>query len=241
MKKLLFGMSALVLLFASCNGNDDEGSNNGGTVLLRKTIENGPDGQYISTATYNGTKLNKITTSDGGSIEFTYTGENITKSVWKSDGDIEQEEQYTYDSNGRLATHVTLDFDFQDGWKEVFTYNSDNVVSVQTFSGDLTSQTTPSDSYTVTFTNGEVSQIVRGTTTTTYTYDDKNSPFKNVTGYSKISFVDGGASGIMHNILSETSSAGGGSVYTYTYNSGNYPTQATENWDGDTYVTQFQY
>ncbi|RZJ73530.1 hypothetical protein [Flavobacterium sp.] len=243
MKKMLFGMSALVLLFASCTGNDDEGSNNnGGVVLLKKTIETGPDGDvYISTATYNGTKLDKITTNDGETIEFTYTGDNITKMVYKLDGEIDQEERYTYDSQGRLATHVSLDFDFNDGSREVFTYNSDNVVSVQRFSGDLTSQTQEGDPYTITFANGEVSQIVSAFGTTTFTYDDKNSPFKNVTGYAKISYVDLGASGTMHNMLTETSSNGDDTVYTYQYNSANYPTQSTETYDGDVYVTQFQY
>lgn len=233
-------MSALVLLFSSC-GSDDGGDATGGNVLIKKTIENGPEGQYITVATYNGTKLVKLTSNDGEVVEFTYTGDDITKMVYKVDGAIEQEERYTYNSEGKMATHISLDHDMQWGSKEVFTYNSDNVVTVDNFSGDLESQENEDGTNTITFVNGEVSQIVTPFDTITFTYDNKHNPFKNITGFSKISYADQGASGILHNVLSESSSNGGGSTYTYTYNSSDYPTQVVEDWDGETYTTEFIY
>ncbi|RYZ76647.1 MAG: hypothetical protein EOP06_31095, partial [Proteobacteria bacterium] len=110
MKKLLFGMSALLVLFSSCGGNDDENSsNNSGVVLLKKTVEIGPEGEFISNATYNGTKLVKIQTNDGERIEFTYTGDNITQMEWFEDGALDQRDTYTYNADGSLATYVRLE------------------------------------------------------------------------------------------------------------------------------------
>lgn len=241
MKKLIFGMSALVVLFSSCSGSDDEGSSNNNTILLKKTVENGPEGEVITTATYNGTKISRITTSNGTTIDFTYTGDNITKMLWKSDGIVFQEDLYTYAADGRLDTHVMLDHDMQWGSREVYSYTGQTSATVQNFSGNLASQTLPGETHTITFQNGEVAQITKPSETLTYTYDDKNNPFKNVTGYSKITFVDGGASGIMHNVTAEASTGGGSTTYTYTYNSNNFPATATENWDGDVYTTTFTY
>ncbi|NUY81820.1 hypothetical protein HUK80_13010 [Flavobacterium sp. MAH-1] len=242
MKKMIFGLSALIVLFSSC-GSDDGGNSTetGDGVLLKKTIENGPDGQFISEASYNGHKIVKITTNDGGRIDFTYTGDDITKMAWKLDNELIEEQLYTYDASGKLATHTLLDYEIGWGSKEVYTYNSDNTATVQNYSGDLVSQTLEGDTYTITFANGEVSQIVTPFETITYTYDNKNNPFKNVTGYGKISYIDGGASGIMHNVTEESSSEGGGSTYTFTYNNNDFPATAVENWDGDVYNTQFFY
>jgi len=233
-------MSALLVLFSSCTGNDDEGSNGDGTVLLRKIIESSPDGDYVTNLSYDGTKIRKMS-SDDGTVEFTYTGDNITKATWKEGTVIIEEDIYTYGSDGKLATYVILDREAQIGTKEVFTHNSDNTVTVQNFSGDLVSQTVDAGTHTMTFANGEVSQIVFPTGTTMFAYDNKNNPFKNVTGYGKVSFVDGFSTGILHNVLMETDSDGENTVYTYTYNSNGYPTKSVEEWDGEVYTTNYVY
>lgn len=234
-------MSALLVLFSSCNGNDDDnGSSGSDVVLLKKTIENGPDGQYISTATYNGTKLVKIETNDAEKIQFTYTGDDITMMEWFADGELEQRDLFTYATDGKLATYTSLDLDFGSGTKEVYTQNSDNTITVTGYSGDLDSQTIEEGTSTITFVNGEVSQIVDPFGTTTYTYDNKNNPFKNVTGYSKISYIDGSASGILHNVISENYE-GDDSTYTFTYDPNDFPATAVEDFDGEQYTTQFVY
>ena len=233
-------MSALLVLFSSCTGNDDEGSDNNGTVLLRKITETGPDGNLVTNLSYNGTKITKIASEDG-IIEFTYTGDNITKTTWKEGATVIEEDIYTYGSDGKIATYVVLDMEAQIGTKEVFTHNNDNTVTVQNFSGDLVSQTVAAGTYAMTFTNGEVSQVVSPSGTSTYTYDNKNNPFKNVTGYGKVSFIDGMSTGILHNVLTEIDSDGETTVFTYTYNSDNFPKTLTEEWDGDTYTTNYQY
>ncbi|MFN3753986.1 hypothetical protein [Flavobacterium sp.] len=94
---------------------------------------------------------------------------------------------------------------------------------------------------TITLQNGEIAQlqIVKefDSYTDNYTYDTKNSIFKNVVGYDKLllthiigkqgsfTFVDTIIGGVSHNFVN-------GGEFEYTYNSDNYPTMATQSWFG---------
>jgi hypothetical protein len=150
---------------------------------------------------------------------------------------------YTYDGN-KLATYVRLEHDDDFGAKEVYTYNGDGTVTIMAYSGDVVSQTNPDGVGTITFlANGEVGTITTNfSDNRSYTYDNKNNPFKNVTGYSKISWVDTSASGILHNVTSESINSSIATTTAYTYNSGDYPTEAVENYSGgDVVTTQFIY
>ena len=69
------------------------------------------------------------------------------------------------------------------------------------------------------------------TTSHTYTYDTKNNPFMNVTGFDKIGFIDSEANSLHHNTLTDTyNNFSGNTIYTstYTYNSLNFPVTASE-------------
>jgi len=60
------------------------------------------------------------------------------------------------------------------GRKEVYTYDSNGNITIAHFYGDATTQTNPNGTGSVTFVNGEVSEIVNASgATLTYTYDNK--------------------------------------------------------------------
>ncbi|HEY6142442.1 MAG TPA: hypothetical protein VIV55_03305 [Flavobacterium sp.] len=197
------------------------------TVLLKKTITTYPDGaKTVTNFNYDGIKLISITDDSGdGNVYFIYTGDLITKIEYKlPDGTLEQVDSFTYNSNGKLASFVREITTVSEGTfidsKEVYTYNTDGSISVKEESGS-------SSTGTIKFVDGEVSEITSTNSAThKYVYDAKNSPFKNVLGWDKISFYGGEADGILHNIISDTSTQS--YDYTYTYNSDNYPTKSVE-------------
>ena len=241
MKKLFCILAIGALALNSCSSDDDNGGSSG-VVLVKQTVETDGDGDtFTSTATYNGTKIKKITADGGITIDFTYTGDNITKAEYKFGGILYQTDLYTYGSNGKLATYVRLEHQDDLGSKEVYVHNGNGSVSITAYSGDLVSQTTLDGTATVTFlANGEVGSITSTYSDDhTYTYDTKNHPFKNVTGYSKISWVDTEASGMMHNIIHDDSSFD--TTTTYTYNAGDYPTSAVEMSGAGEITTTFTY
>jgi hypothetical protein len=242
MKKLFcfLAIGALTLTSCSSSSDDDGGS---GVVLLKKTIETDSDGNtFTSQATYNGTKISKITADGGFVLYFTYTGDLITKIEYKLGGVLIQTDSFSYDGSQRLISYVRLEHDDAYGAKELYVHNGDDSIGITAYSGDLTSQTTLDGTGTITFlANGEVGTITTDFSDShTYTYDTKNNPFKNVTGYSKISWVDASATGILHNITSDDSSFDT-TTTTYTYNSGDYPTEAVETSGVDQATTTFFY
>ncbi len=240
MKKLFFFLSVSALILTSCSSDDDNNSPVA-PVLLQKTIETAANGSIItSIATYNGTKISKIT-AEGFVINFTYTGDLITKAESFFAGQLVQKETYSYNSTGNLVEYVNVESFFGDGIRETYVHNANGTISVTHYSGDELTQNDLEGTGTITFTNGEVSTMVSTFgDNISYTYDDKNNPFKNVTGYSKISFVDGTANGIMHNVLTESWN-GGNLVNTYTYTASGYPLTAQTVEMGQTSTTQFFY
>lgn len=240
MKKLFCFLALSSLVLTSCSSDDN--SNPSGTVLLKKTIETDVDGsEIVSTATYNGTKLVKVISDGGYGIYFTYTGDLITRTDYKVGGQIFETQLYTYNASNELIEYVLTEPLDGYGWKEVHVHNTDGSVSVTAYSGDTNAQTLLEGHATIAFANGEVSQITSDYQGShAYTYDTKNSPFKNVTGYSKISYVEGEAEGILHNMLTDTSSDGN-SAMIYTYNANDYPTSVIENYDGEESTTEFFY
>ena len=138
------------------------------------------------------------------------------------------------------------------GNKVVYTYNTDGTISSINYRGDLINQTTIVSNNLITINNGEVASLVEhiGTTTKTsvYTYDNKNAPFKNVTGMDKVSYgvVGTFSSAINHNIIQTTrttnSSPGFTTTIQYNYNSSDYPTSETVTTNGTSnQSTQYYY
>lgn len=243
-------MAAIALFMMTSCSDDDSNSTNGNTedtVLLKKTIEQSSEGTITSIYTYNGTKLTRITSSDGSTSEFVYTNDLLTKAIYLGE-DIDQEDNYTYDSQGRLSTYVSLDKDLSWGNKNEYTYNQNGIITVKEYRGNLESQTELDQTSTITFENGNITKYERGNQKFVYTFDTKNAPTKNITGNNAmaLSFADGG----VNNQLSYTqtydiSTVAESSVFTYVYNANNYPTKSTEvlsySDEEETITTQYFY
>lgn len=230
MKKLLYLFSAVALTLTSCS-NEDDSNNSSSSVLLTKIIETFEDNSTLTTEfRYSGTKLTRIT-DDDGRFDFTYTNDLITEVKYYESNTLLQTETYQYDSSGRVTTYVIIDnIDTDWGSKETYTYNTNGTVSVNYYSGDASSQTNLDRTGTITFLNGEINQIsFSDGKIITYSYDNKNNPFKNVTGYDKINFCNQEGNGVLHNIIQEDDSTDLDDISTtYTYNSNDYPITSTE-------------
>lgn len=242
MKKvlLLAGATALFMM-TSCSSSDNSDNNsNSGSVLVKKTIETDESGdQYISNYNYDGNKLTTVTHNDGTKEVVTYTGDKISKIEYFEGTTLYQEDDYAYNTSGQLATLTMLFFDEDWGDRTVFSYNSDDTIDVQNYIGDTESQTQLDQTGVITMHNGNVVSFVADGYTTTYTFDDKNSPFKNVTGFAvtNIAYQEGG----VNNILTYHDSFDN-SQTTYTYNSQNYPATSVEtDDDGDVYSIEYTY
>ncbi len=250
MKKIicLLGFSALV--FTSCSSGDSSSTTTESDVLVTKTIETyANDGSTVTTNySYNGKKMVKATDSDGYYEKYTYTGDLLTKVEYFSDADeLEETETFTYNTSGKLATYVRSEWIVDQGVREEFVYNSNGTVSTTTYSGTPTLQTFPLNTSVVYFSGSEVSmtELYNGSALAsmhTYTYDTKNNPFKNVTGFDKIAVIEAESVGLIHNILTDTYSESSNTFTynnVYTYNSLNFPlTNAdTEGTDATTTIT----
>lgn len=238
------------LLFTSCSSSDDSSTTNENDVLVKKSIETyANDGSVLTTNyTYNGKKLLKVSDDEGYYEKYFYTGDLITKiEFYDFDDVLEETAELTYNSEGKLVTYLMTEPLDNLASKEIYVYNTNGTVSFTSYSGTIASQTVMSGSGTITVTGGEVAMInydLGGgfTTSHTYTYDTKNSPFKNITGYDKLLFMGVEATGgVLHNVLTDTTVSGitteTNSVY--TYNNMNFPLTwvETEGTDANTTIT----
>src|SRR6476620_9595488 len=236
MKKLFLLLGVTSLARTSCSSSDDSSTTNPAAPLLKKVVESYSDGTSLTTNfVYNGTHLMSWSASDDSSAQVTYTGDNITKIEYFEGNELDQRDLYTYNSAGQLITYIRLDIPMEWGNREDFTYNSNGTITVVAHNGDLVSQTDGERTTIMTLTNGEVTSSVSDSNTFAYTYDDKHIPETNIAGYSKISFIDGSASGIIHNLMTEVETTFGDTyttTNTYNYNAAGYPTTQTEDYEG---------
>lgn len=244
MKKLLLFVSVLALIFTSCSSDDDSSST---PILVAQITEtevyNGQTETYTMTFNYDGNKLLGI---DYGTLSstVTYTGNLITKLELFYGTILIQEGLYTYDSSERLINFKRFEYDSTDdyGVNVDYIYNPNGTVSFTKESGQLP-DLNPSSTGVINFnSDGTVSTIVASTGYNySYTYDSKNTPFKNVLGMDKLIFEDDEVNNNgIHNFLTEIEQYGSSSYtrnYTYSYNSNDFPVESTMN-DGYSVVTK---
>lgn len=251
MKKLIYLLSITFLILQSCssdeNGNSDSNETN---VVLVKKIVNSIDGEI--NLSYNGTKLTKMTFTGGGYVNITYSGDLIDKMEWFSSNNVsEQRNEYSYSSN--KLTQFKL-YSSNNKLEEIsnLTYNSDGSITelISIYNG----KTLPSSTISYKKYFDSVGNIIKQEqfsnnvviATRFYTYDKKNSPFKNVTGINIV-----GISGLgffsKNNILSEEISSTSSPqmtkdvANTYQYNSQDFPISKTSTSYGQTSTETYFY
>lgn len=255
MKKLILPFVLGAMMVSCSRDNDDAGltpnPNNPTTpaetpVLLTKVVNTEEDGSIETTHfEYDGDKLVKIYGGYGaGSWShesiITYDRGLITSVKGKDSNNGEDETTLTYDEQKRLKQVVNID-------KEPtrvttitrnYTHNADGTVVVREI--EKTDYTNPAETdreeekiITYTVENGLITKEEtneRGVlSTSVYTYDDKNAPFKNVRGLKEAMFEFVGdviVTGVVHNMTSITQGAHI-DTYTYEYNDKNYPKKVT--------------
>ncbi|RWX03806.1 putative periplasmic lipoprotein [Flavobacterium cerinum] len=256
MKKMLI-MAAAALFMISCGSDDSSPVTNNDTVLVKKITETDEDGTLITVLTYNGTKLTEINNNEGLRQVFIYAGDLITE--WKTYQGTEliTTDTYVYNSANKLVTYTSID-NTEEAYHEKITYvhNADGSIDYKEYNGNTPSSIDQlnmvgkiyADKYTEVVSFGAESI----TYTVTFTFDGKNNPLKNVTGFDKIAFVNTMEStNHAENITSETSSASNSTsapklqtTYVYTYDAKNYPLTVVETDVEDpntTITTQYAY
>ena len=252
MKKIIYFISLLVLSLQSCSSSDDNNDINSSSILIKKKIETTPDGTFTSIYNYNNNKLVKITLNNGVRIaNYFYSGDLIDRvEVKDNNNNLISKITYNYNSNNQIISYIELNYISNTGDRGVFTYNSNGTISCTEYEGDLNLQNNQVLTKTITLNNDEVSSLSinygSSNEITNFTYDNKNTPDKNILGIDKISYALIGkfTCEINHNILQYTTSGNGYNYqydYQYTYNSEGYPISRTETSgsNSDSYIEYF--
>jgi len=244
MKKLLCLFSATLIALTSCSNDDNNSSDAASSILPKKvTFINSNGDSSVETIVYNGNKIVSITEEDGSVTKYTYTGNVITK-VEDIDekGELGGTTEYSYTS-GKVTSFVEKEIGDKYHYKTKYVHNTDGTVSYEEFRINVA--TSVEEEYgrigKLTFKDGNLikdensyygSDFVK-----VYEYDTKNSPFKNITGYSLLLKTNSS----INNVIKETRSSGSGttantSVITlvYKYDVNNYPTEKVETFPNGT-------
>lgn len=251
MKKLIYLLCVTFLILQSCSSGDSssnvENTSTSTSILCKKTITNNPDGEYISTFTYDGNKIVKKEVSLNNIFiskdVYTYNGSLIVKKeTFNKNNQLIYNNIFNYLSNNLLESET----EYYPGYgtqRIKYTYVNTNTISYLMLEGDVKSQNfTPYAEGTITTSNNNISGIFEykyGTTVPTanysrsFTYDVMNNPFKNVLGLNKLFFesLDDrgfyGSMGFVNNIIKQEMPNGYGKInVNFTYNSNDYPISA---------------
>ena len=208
--------------FISCstNSSNDNSNNPTSSDLLPKTIKNL---STTSTFNYNGNKIISINTG-GTNRTFSYTGDFISSSIYNSSSSSPSISTYSYLNN--LLNTVTYSNNMITNNYSTFTY-SNGIITENDSLGPGNFNTSIRYYSQGNCVKEEIYNTDNGVTTfngtTTYTYDNKNSPFRNITGWFALNIGEG-----VNNCLTETHKDASGvttsiAQATYQYNSQDYP------------------
>lgn len=238
--KAIFKIILLLLVITSCSNSDNDINPNG--LLLRKVISDDSD---ITLLFYNGIRIERMETmsANDGLYEtiFYYTGDLITKIEEYDGATLSSVLRYQYDGQGNPISFIDYNYYNNTSEKVILTYNLDGTLTYNLYKGNLVSQNNISSCQSnATLTNGEITSFNEvdntysgspSNKTYTLTYDNKNTPFKNILGFEKILLIDRyfWGFGVNHNNVKEiTIDNLTGESYTsmiadIQYNSNNFP------------------
>lgn len=259
MKKLLF--IACLAAFTSVSCSDDSSSSDANPPaggLLVKTIATRGSQTYTVEYAYDGNKVTGFSDSQGNYSEVTYTGDLITALDDYNESDVKTTAYvYHYNASGQMDMYLFDDLvgDFQSHEKFLYVHNSDGTIGVQHFSKgfdgvgeyELLHDGVISENK-ATENVAAMGSIPAHVDWQEFTFDAKNNPMMQITGYAKIAFAgDRGPKNIANNQTSQVHKNSNGlvqpiSTTTYEYNGANFPTLSTETEaDGDVTTTQYFY
>ena len=154
---------------------------------------------------------------------------------------LNTKEIFSYNANNQLLSFRRTTPTNTVLYKATYQYNSDATITINGYKGDVISQSTQVVNRKVFLLNGQASRIenytvVNGTAATevlNYTFDTKNSPFKDILGFDKLTYYDTALNGNARNVTGISTSGAilansGNDVVQYTYNPQNYPVSANK-------------
>jgi hypothetical protein len=240
MKKFLHFLAALILVLISSCSSDDSSSDSDSNLVLPKKFDYVSEGkshsnQYI----YNGNKIVSIIGDDGGKSTYSYTGDLITKIVITDiNGAIILTIEYVY-INGKLSSRTQLQTGESTKFKIKYTHNTDGTVSVVGFTINAATGV-EQDRYEgekYIYKDGNLTAIEyegRPSDSSTFEYDTKNNPFKNVLGFNLLLEYD------FNNRVKATYS-NTVVTHTYKYNVDGFPTEIKTFQNGTSYLATYTY
>lgn len=182
------------------------------SMFLKKTITTFVTGATLETEfTYAGSKIVKEESSDGSKTIFTYNDQDLITKLEDFQGtELQEVKTYVYDISDNLINMTSIQMPSMQGTKWVYVHNADGTISYQKFTGDDVSQTNlvatgliSSTKLVETITDPVTTEVT--TNTILYTYDNRNHPWINITGFDKIYFADSDwALNNLNNVLTES-------------------------------------
>lgn len=226
------------MFFTSCIPNPEEDPDpvvNVNDILLKKITVTDLNGEVYSVEfTYSGKKLAQSINSNGTRVVYTYEQDLLVKEETFNGTTLVDKATYVYDISSNLITYIEFDYESTTADRWVYVHNSNGTISFENYTGDLAEQTEAVSTGTISATQyvenniNPITQLPE-VITDVFTYDSKNNPFKNVTGFSKIIFTGSDStSNYLNNILTVTSQIDDTTPVvannnTYVYNANNFP------------------
>lgn len=226
MNKITYLICILLMILTSCSSEDNSSQNaETGRVPKKQKIISRLDNTVPIDFVFDGNKIVSSTHSGYYVIKYTYTGDLITK---KESSDLTSEYSYT---DGKLTTYLRKlpGQDYYDRYS--YTYESNDVVSFVvtrvTISTGAEEVISAKNIYTLK--DGNIVKYENKSSVTTYKYDNKNSPMRNVLGFNKIFEEQPQVSSSVNNVTSYSVTLSNNFSYTneitYTYDDHDFPTE----------------
>ena len=254
-KTLSMAAIALFMMTASCSSDDSNETVNPSTetVLLKKIVTTYEDGSTeTGELSYEGNKLIKMVYGEEEYETFLYNNDGLLaeRHIFAINDNHEYKHVYTYDTSNKLISFSEI-FTHSIGsynTRITFTYISNNTITAMRYISLGDAEEELYDTSIITLTNNNIASVSTETasgsseTTSSFTYDDKNNPLKNISAYEVIMLTGYRHGGGINNLISESDSIDG-VLYTseYEYNSNGYPTTMTDSEDGEQTTTQYFY
>lgn len=233
MKKFAFLLFLpLAIVSVSCEGNvnetpyDPNGAQS--TALLKKKIllyDNGAKDtiEYH----YNGYELTNYTTSSGQAAVFVYADGNLIRIDYFDGSTLTRSDNFTYNAEGLVLSHVRTEPVADLGSRETFAYNGDGSVSFTAYYGTAAVQNTPDLPGKLFFADNELVKIERYlsgelSSSESFEYDTGNNPLRNASGYNLALAFSGMPAGLNHNITTSSDTENPRQTV-YQYDTSNFP------------------
>ncbi|MEO8254694.1 MAG: hypothetical protein ABI554_09965 [Flavobacterium sp.] len=235
MKKIVI---LFVIAFLQCSHYPKNGiaeSNHENPILVTEIITYKDEKQNINKITYNGNKIVSQNNTDGFIINYTYTGDFITKIEAFDD---EQKPYFTHEYtyvNGKIDTSIYYSYSDDSSTTEFkYTHNADGTVSYDIVYTETSVGLPYVANGKYTFSNGNLIEAVYSSNdgrknVVTYKYDKNNNVFKNVVGFNLL--LDNKTCSV-NNVVTMTQKLPDinpiTTTFVYKYDSKNFPIEAIE-------------